>query len=167
MFITCLEIFAARIVDVSLGTLRTVYFVKGKTIEPFVIAFFEVLIWYIVAKEALNIAGNTFIIGISYASGYATGTLIGTKLSRVLINGIVSVQVVVNDDNNLASILRDNGYGVSTVKLYNTIEKDKYMLYIEVNNKDVKKLIGIIKKYDNNAFIIESETRKIYNGFVK
>ena len=78
MFIfTCLKIFAARIVDVSLGTLRTRYFVKGKTIEPFIIAFVEVLIWFVVAREALNTDGNMFFIAISYAGGYATGTLIG------------------------------------------------------------------------------------------
>ena len=62
ILLTCLEIFAARIIDVSLGTLRTVLFVKGKTIEPFIIAFFEVLVWYAVAKEALNTTGNTVLI---------------------------------------------------------------------------------------------------------
>ena len=33
ILLTCLEIFSARIIDVSLGTIRTVLFVKGKTIE--------------------------------------------------------------------------------------------------------------------------------------
>ena len=56
----CLEIFLARIVDVSLGTLRTVYFVKGKVIEPFIIAFFEILVWYAVAKEALNTGKSVY-----------------------------------------------------------------------------------------------------------
>ena len=95
MILTCLEIFCARIIDVSLGTLRTVFFVRGKTIQPFLIAFFEVLIWYAVARQALNATGNQILIAVSYAGGYATGTFIGSKLSQKLIKGILGVQIIV------------------------------------------------------------------------
>ena len=62
MILTCLKIFLARIVDVSLGTIRTVLVVKGKSITPAVVAFFEVLIWFIVAREALNTELNSILI---------------------------------------------------------------------------------------------------------
>jgi uncharacterized protein YebE (UPF0316 family) len=168
LILTCLEIFAARIVDVSLGTLRTVFFVKGKTFEPFIIAFFEVLIWYAVAKEALNATGNTFLIATSYAGGYATGTFIGSYLSKKLIKENICVQVITSNTKKILNVLRNNGYGVSVIELKNGLNnKEKSMLYIEVKSNSVKKLNKIILKYDKNAFIVGNETKYVYNGFIK
>jgi len=169
LLITCLKIFAARIVDVSLGTLRTVFFVKGKTIEPFIIAFVEVIIWYLIAREALNTTGNTLLIAISYAGGYATGTFIGSKLSKVLVKGVVGVQIVVKDNSeNLINNLRNKGFGISVIELKNDYEgKNKDMLYIQVNNNKLKELTEIVKEYDESAFIVVNETKFIHNGLIK
>lgn len=169
MLIKCIQIFAARIVDVTLGTLRTCFFVKGKSIEPFIIAFFEVLIWYLVAREALNTDGNMFLIGASYAGGYAAGTYIGSKLSQILIKGVVGIQAVVkNESNELVKKLRDSGYGVSVMDLKNDYDGNvKDMLFIQVNNRSVKKVTNLIKEYDNSAFIVVNETKYVQNGLIK
>lgn len=169
LLFTCLKIFAARIVDVSLGTLRTVFFVKGKTLEPFIIAFFEVLIWYAVAREALTVEGNSILIGISYAAGYATGTFIGSKLSNILVKGVVGVQIVVKEDSTkLINMLRKKGYAISIIELKNDYEgNNKDMLYIQVNNKKLKELTNIVKKYDESAFIVVNETKLVQNGLIK
>lgn len=169
IILTCLKIFAARILDVSLGTIRTVLFVKGKTWEPFIIAFFEVLIWYVVAREALNTSGNTLLIAISYAGGYATGTFIGSKLSNKFVKGIVGVQIIVKDKSDkLVETLRKKGYTLSIIELRNDYEgNNKDMLYIQVNNNKLKELTNIVKKHDKNAFIVVNETKLVHNGFVK
>ena len=43
------------------------------------------LIWFLIAREALNTTGNMLFIAVSYAGGYATGTFIGSKLSKLLV----------------------------------------------------------------------------------
>lgn len=166
---TCLKIFAARIIDVSLGTLRTVFVVKGKNIEPFIIAFIEILVWYMVARTALNVEGNTLLIAVSYAGGYATGTLIGSKLSHILIKGVVGVQIVVKENStNLIKELRNKGYAVSIIELKNDYEgKNKDMLYIQINNSELKELTNIVKKYDESAFVVVNETKLVQNGLIK
>ena len=50
----CIKIFCCRIIDVSMGTIRTINVVKGKTLIGAVIGFFEVLIWFLIVKDALN-----------------------------------------------------------------------------------------------------------------
>ena len=169
MLLICLKIYAARILDVSLGTLRTIFFVKGKTIEPFLIAFFEVLIWFLVAREALNTEGNIYLIAVSYAGGYATGTYIGTLLSKVLIKGVAGVQVVVSEPVDvIINKLREKDYSVSVIDLKDTYDGNpKDMLYIQVNNSKLKELTNIIKRYDKNAFIAVNETKYVSNGFIK
>ncbi len=169
MLLKCLQIFTARIVDVTLGTLRTVFFVKGKTVEPFVIAFFEVLVWYAVAKEALNTGGNTVLIAISYAGGYATGTLIGSFLSNKFVKGVMGVQIVLKKESDkLIQKLRKKGYAVSIIELKNDYEgNNKDMLYIQINNNKLKELTKLVKGYDNKAFMVVNETKLVQNGLLK
>ena len=97
LFYLCLKIFSARIIDVSMNTIRTVYIVKGKRLISTVIAFFEVLIWFEVARTALYTEINSFLIPISYAGGYATGTYIGTLISTKFIKGHYTVTIISNN----------------------------------------------------------------------
>lgn len=164
----CLEIFLARVVDVSLGTIRTVLFVKGKTTEPFVIAFFEVLVWFMVAREALNTNFDKSFIAVSYALGYATGTLIGSKLSRILIKGNVGLQVVLKKDSKyIVDVIRKKGYGISVIKLKNNYKDNKDMLFIEVSDRRLKEVMKIINHYDKKAFIVINESKYVQNGLLK
>ena len=116
LFILCVKIFFARIIDVTLGTLRMVHTVKGKTITAGLIAFIEVFIWFIIAREALNNGVESIWIAISYAGGFATGTLLGTFISNKFINTLISVEVITSkaSKENLEKI-RLEGFGVSVV----------------------------------------------------
>ena len=169
MLITCLGIFFARAIDVSLGTIKTVYSVKGKTFVAAIIAFFEVFIWFMVAKEALNTGINSILIPISYSLGYATGTLVGTFIANTFIKGLICVQIITKKDNaNLIDKIREKGYGCSIVPLKNDYDEiKKEMLFIEINKKSLKDLIAIVKSEDSSAFLMINETKIVQNGLVK
>lgn len=166
---TCLGIFCARACDVSLGTLRTVYSVKGKSLIAAIIAFIEVFIWYMVAREALNTAVDSLWIPIAYSGGYATGTLLGTLISSKFINGLICVQVITQKNNQkLIDAIRAAGYGVSIVALKNDYDAvKKEMLLIEINKKSLKNLTSLIKKVDASAFMMINETKIVQNGLIK
>ena len=167
MFILCLKIFFVRILDVSLGTIRTMFVVRGKKLISSMIGFFEILVWFLVVKEALQTESNSIFLAISYSLGFATGNYIGALLSDKLITGNVSVQVFTNN-NNLEKILREHGYGVSSV-VYTGYEEEahKHMLFINVDKKKEKALRELIKKNDKEAFIIVNETKYVENGYFK
>ena len=167
MFILCLKIFFVRILDVSLGTIRTMFVVRGKKLISSIIGFFEILVWFLVVKEALQTESNSIFLAISYSLGFATGNYIGALLSDKLITGNVSVQVFTNN-NNLEKILREHGYGVSSV-VYTGYEEEahKHMLFINVDKKKEKALRELIKKNDKEAFIIVNETKYVENGYFK
>ena len=169
MVLTCLKIFLARIVDVSLGTIRTVLVVKGKNITPAIVAFFEVLIWFIVAREALNTDLNSILIPVFYALGYATGTYIGMLVTNKLVDGLIGVHVITNKNNDkMLKEIRNKGFGVSVINLKKTndnIKKD--MLIIELNKKKLKDLTHIIRTNDPNAFVIINETKYVQNGLIR
>ena len=156
---SCIKVFLARIIDVSLGVLRTVELVKNNTSRAAIIAFFEVFIWLIIAREALT--DNNIFIMIFYSLGYAFGTLIGVKLSYYFSTGTSRVEVITNiiKSNDLKKL----GYGVSSISMDNK----RRLLLIEVNKKNIGNLLNIINKLDNKAFITINETKLVYNGFIK
>ena len=85
MLFTCFTIFLARIVDVTISTFRTMIMVKRKGILIPILAFFEVFIWFIAARKALNTDITSLLVPICYSLGYATGTFLGGYLSRRII----------------------------------------------------------------------------------
>lgn len=162
----CIKIFFARIADVSLGTVRTIYTVKGKTWIAGSIAFVEVFIWFLVAKEALNTEIQSVWIVISYAAGYATGTIIGTFISKKCINSLISVEVITKKgtQKNIKQI-KDNGFGISIVKTED--QSTKKILFITLNSKNLKDLLTIINRMDEQAFIVVNESKVVHNGYIK
>lgn len=165
MIILCLKIFLVRIIDVSLGTIRTLFTVKGKKLTASLIGFFEILVWFLIVKEALNTEDESILIAISYSLGFATGTYIGSFLSDILITGIIEIRVFTENDK-LVKILREKGYRVN-VTYYDGYNSSNYMLYVSVEKKDEKKLKDLIKTHDSRAFISFNEISYVENGYFK
>ena len=162
IFLLCLEIFLARILDVSLGTIKTFYVVREKRLIASIIAFFEVLIWFLVAREALNTDINSIVIPISYSLGFATGTYMGILLSSKLIHGNLTVIIISSKIKNKdINALKDKGFGLTSVK----VNGNKRYLMIEIVKKDLEKLKLMINDIDENAFIIVNESKFTQNGF--
>ena len=114
IYILCLKIFLVRILDVSLGTFRTILTVKGKTLYASLVGFFEILVWFLIVKEALNTTESGLIIGISYSLGFAVGTYVGGILSNKFIVMPVSVQIVTSKFEDLLVSLKEKfGYSFS------------------------------------------------------
>lgn len=169
----CIKIFFARICDVTLGTLRTIFTVKGKTIIAGIIAFIEVFIWFLVAKEALNTEVSSIFIVISYAGGYATGTILGTFISKKFINSLISVEVITTkaNKNNIAKI-REEGFGVSVVNTTenynnNNNNNSSNILFITLNSRHLEDLKRVIKEIDSKAFMVVNESKIVQNGYIK
>ena len=155
--------------DVSIGTFRTVIMVKGRKTFASILAFFEVFIWFLIAREALNTEISSIIIPIVYSLGYACGTYIGTYFSNRFIKGVISVQVITFENKKMLKEIKDNDYGLSIIELMQEKKDKKYkiMLYIQVKNYKLKELENIIHKYDADAFIVVNETKNIINGYVR
>ena len=167
IFLLGLKIFFSRIIDVTLGTLRTIVTVKDKVFTASLIGFFEVFIWFVVAREALDTSNNSLFIGIIYALGFAFGTYIGGIVSRFIIKGILSVQIITNKaTQDWVETLRKNGFAVSVIDInQKKNQPDKYMFFLEINKKDFDKLHKLIKKYDKEAFIVVNESKEVINGY--
>lgn len=160
LIFTCLKIFFARILDVSINTIRTTFVLRGKTIIVAILAFLEITIWFLIARTALNTELNLFIV-LSYSGGYTTGTIIGTIITNKYIKTNMELIVISNKIKSTKKI-KDNDYGVTILNK----DKDKIVLLIETNKKRIDNLTTLLNKLDKNAFITIKETRTIINGYM-
>lgn len=166
LLILCLKIFFVRIIDVSLGTARTIIMVKGKGLAASLIGFVEVFVWFMIVREALNTTESGIIIAISYSLGFATGTFIGSILSDKFIESTLGVEVITGK-KNLADMIRKKNYAVSVLNVTGQDNVQKYMLMIEIKNKKLDELKKLVSELDKNAFLMVNETKLVQNGYFK
>lgn len=165
MLFLCFKIFIIRIVDVSLGTVRTVVTVKGKNFIAALIGFVEMLIWFLVAKEAINDGNNSIWIAISYALGFAFGTYIGGFVSGRFIKTNLTLEVISTKYEKLIERLRKNNYAVTVIDIEGKNDLSK-MLMLQIPSSKLEDVRNIITKIDKKAFVMVDETKYVFNGYI-
>ena len=164
----CLGIFLARICDVSLGTIRTFRTVKGRSVYAACIGFLEVIIWFLVVRNALSSDSSSIWIAVSYAGGYATGTYIGSKLAKLLLHEKLDIRLTVTKEQlKLVDILRKKGFAVSTTVAKGYKYKTKYLVFMEIDDKELEVVEKIVKEFDDTIYMVISETMFVHNGYFK
>ena len=165
LFLMCIKIFFARLIDVSLGTFRTINTVKGRDLMAALIGIVEITVWFLVVKEALNTENDSLWIVVSYALGFSVGTYIGGKISKIFIKSNLEVQVILSSkDDTIVQKIRECGYAVTAIEVTGTKNK-KYMLYIQIKDNTLEQLKNIVRKLDSKAFIVVNETKYVENGY--
>ncbi len=169
VLILCLKIFFSRILDVSLGTLCTIFTVKGKSKTASLIGFVQIMIWFLAVRTAFSSDQGGILLALFYAGGYAVGTYVGGLLAKKLIKGTATVQIVSSSrDDTLINAIRDAGFAISVVNVNpSQFGGEKYMIFAEIDTKRFDELRSLIYSIDSKAFITVQESKFVYNGFIK
>jgi uncharacterized protein YebE (UPF0316 family) len=158
-----LLIFLARIVDVSLGTLRVIFISRGmKWIAPLV-GFFEVLIWLLAIGQIMKNLTNV-VCYVAYAGGFAMGTFVGISIVDKLSLGVALIRVITRvDASELVEYLSLQNYGVTSVDAQGVTGKVK-VIYSIVKRQDLEKVVEIINKFNPQAFYTIEDVRFVSEG---
>ncbi len=156
-------IMMARMVDVSLDTIRVIMVAKGyKNLAPF-IGFVQSLIWLIVITRIMANLDN-WLTYIGYALGFGLGTYVGMILEGKLALGYELVRVITRvGATDLINGLREKGYSVTTVDGKGR-EGDVGVLYIIIKRKVLRNVIGLIQEFNPNAFYTIEDMRFVSNN---
>ncbi len=164
-----LVIFCAKIVEVTISTIRLVYINKGEKLKGAILAFVEILIWLIVVSSVLtNIAADPIKIFV-YAAAFSLGNYIGVTIESKIAVGLASIQVVVNDDSGeiMAEVLRNQGFGVTIIDGRGINDSKKSLLFIQLKRKRIPEAVKIIQKSNPEAYITVNDIKSMVGGFVK
>jgi uncharacterized protein YebE (UPF0316 family) len=156
-------VFFARVVDVSLGTLRIIYTSRGKRDIASMLGFVEVFIWIVVVSQ---IVGNVHSLPayIAYAAGFATGTFVGMKIEERLALGTLVLRIILTQGGDeMAQSLRLAGYGVTIVYGEGAAGEVK-LLYTVIKRRDLEEVAGIIHANNPKAFFSVEEVRLAESG---
>ncbi len=156
-------ILLARIVDVSLDTVRVIMVTKGyRKYAPY-IGFFQVLIWLIaITRIMANLDNWTTYIG--YAGGFAMGTYIGMRIEEKLALGYELVRVITRADaNRLIETLRDHGYPVTSSEGWGK-DGEVGILFIILKRKAIREVVALIREFNPKAFYTIEDMRFVSNG---
>jgi len=153
-------IFTARLVDVSLGTIRIIFISRGlKYIAP-IIAFFEINIWLIaISQIILNL--NNPLYSISYASGFALGNFIGILIEEKLSLGTVMIRIIIkHDSDKIIECLRCKKYGVTAIDAKGN-NGDVKIIFAVIRRSDLKNILDDIKHIHPQAFYTVEDVRTV------
>jgi uncharacterized protein YebE (UPF0316 family) len=149
-FLLPLFIFFARIVDVSLGTLRIIFVTKGMRRVAPLVGFVEVFIWIIAISRIMQNLDN-WLCYVAYAAGFASGNFIGMLIEEKLAIGHEMVRIITRKDaTNLINELRERGYGVTSVRAEG-IDGDVAVIYLIVRRSMIREVLDLINKYNPRA----------------
>lgn len=88
-----IAIFALRIGDVSIGTIRTIAVIQGRARVAVILGFFEVMIWIVAVAQVVTRLGSEPWLAPFYAGGYASGVGVGMLIERRLSMGRYLVRI--------------------------------------------------------------------------
>lgn len=157
-----IQIFIIRLFDALLMTIETIQIIKGNRKIGSILSFIEVLIWFLIIKEALR-ENNSFLVALVYALGYCIGTYLGSFLSNKYSKEKIMVQVI-SSNKNIKEILKNNDIPFSLINSSGSYSNN-YIFLIIINNNLFIKIKNLVLKEDSNAFISTYESKKIINVY--
>ena len=165
-FLVFLLIMLAKIIEVSMATVRTVLITKGERTIGSVIGFFEVILWIYIASNVLNNIGANPWKAIFYSLGFAIGNYVGSMIEEKLAIGLAEIQIIVHEESGkmLTDFIREAGFAVTVVKGEGK-NFTREILYVFAPRKKVKDVVDLVKMKEENSVITVSETKPVYGGY--
>jgi uncharacterized protein YebE (UPF0316 family) len=153
-------IFVARIMDVTLGTIRIIYVSRGIRLLAAALGFVEVFIWLLAISQIMRNLTNIFNY-LAYAAGFAAGNFIGISLEKKISMGKFLVRVIAKDEGSpLAAKLSQQGFGTTSVKAQGSTGPVK-IIFTVIKRKDVARVLEIIKQDSPRAFYTIEDVRYV------
>lgn len=158
LILNVLVIIAARVADVSLGTIRTVAVVEGRRVSALALGFFEVLIWIFVVAKVVGVALENPVYAVAYAFGFALGNYIGITIEERLAVGSQVVKVFSREGKKVAAVMREKGFRATTF-LGEGRDGPVYQVFIKTERRRVRTVCATAREIDPKCFYLIEAVR--------
>jgi len=163
LFLLPLLVFLARIIDVSIGTLRIIFVSRSLKGWAAVLGFFESLIWVLAISQVIQNLTNVLTY-IAFALGFSAGNYIGVLIEERIALGNLIVRIITRKDATaLTEHLWKAGYGVTN--LHARGETGPVQLIFTVcRRRDVQKVVKLVKRFNPRAFYTIEDVRFVQDN---
>ncbi len=153
-------IFFARILDVSMGTLRIMFISKGFRGKATLLGFVEVLIWIVIVAQIFSNLDN-WMNYVAYAGGFETGNYIGMTIEQRMKMGVQMFRIIVGEGSaDLIEALRERDFRITSVNgegIYGPVK----VIFTVAKRKRWSELSDIVNKYAPNAFYSVEDVKHV------
>jgi uncharacterized protein YebE (UPF0316 family) len=159
-----LFIMVMRILDVSIGTVRTIMVVQGRKYLAGLFGAAEVLIWILAIRYIFqNLEQIPNIIG--YSLGFGIGNIVGITIEQKIGLGYIQLNIISRTHfKEIAKMLRDEKFGVTEIKGEGT-SGEVIILVVIIPRKIQNKIIKKIDAIDSQSFITVQHSLP-FRGFI-
>lgn len=165
--LVCLIICAAKIIEITIQSLKTCMMVKGQRLKAAGLGFVECAIWGLVISTIIGTLGDNLFLLLFYCIGYATGLFLGSTIESKIALGTSNLELIANDDSTgkIVAYLKENGRGYTVLDGYGSTEKMN-MIFIVLPRRETPKVLREIRAIcDNKVFVVASEVSKYAGGY--
>jgi uncharacterized protein YebE (UPF0316 family) len=164
VIITGSLVFIARVLDVALGTMRTISIIQGRTVLAFFLGFIEISIWISVISTVINQVQTNPVFGVFYALGFATGNVVGIMIERRIAMGSIVIKIIARDSADLlADRIRTMGFPVTEFKgtgMTGIVTE----LYIVCPRREFRAIMKQVQLIDPDIFFITEPVGTLGSG---
>jgi uncharacterized protein YebE (UPF0316 family) len=153
----------ARIIDVTLGTMRIIYISRGMKFLAPLFGFFEILVWLVAIGQIMKNLNNP-VYYLAYAVGFAVGNLLGIFVEERLAVGRVILRIITQKDaTELVKHLRSSGYGVTAVNAEGAKGPVK-LLFTVIDRDKTESVVESVQTFNPKAFYSIEDVRLVREG---
>ena len=165
--LVCLLVCAAKIVEITIQSLKTCMMVKGQRLKAAGLGFIECTIWGLVISTLIGTLGDNLLLLVFYCIGYATGLFLGSTLESMIALGTSNLELIASDESTakITAYLKEKDRGYTVFEGHGSKEKMN-MIFVVLPRKETPMVLGEIRKScDNKVFVAVSEVSKYAGGY--
>jgi len=163
----CFIVCAAKIIEISIQSLKTCMMVKGQRLKAAGLGFIECMIWGLVISTIISTLGDNLFLLLFYCAGYAIGLFLGSTIENKIALGTSSLELIANEKNTvlITNYLKEQNKGFTVFEGRGSTDKMN-MIFIVLARKETLKMLKEIRKLcDNKVFVVASEVSKYAGGY--
>ena len=165
--VLCLVVCAAKIIEISIQSLKTCMMVKGQKLAAVGLGFLECVIWGLVISTIIGTLGDNIFLLFFYCIGYASGLFIGSTIEGKIALGTSNLQLIANDENTeiIIEYVKEKGKGYTVFEGHGSKEKMNMILIVLPRREMARVLREIRQKCNNKVFVVASDVSKYAGGY--
>ncbi len=159
-------IFALRVFNSAVGTIRLVIMARGQVFLTVVLGFIEALIFAYVTATIVTDLSNVLNLA-AYCGGFSLGIYVGMVLDRRYVVTYVRLNIIAKENGReIATALRELGHGVTEVDAVGG-SGGVSMLNSVMSRRDSAQALKAIYKVNPEAFVTLEEARSVQHGWMR